>query len=120
MSGTRTGLTAPKGDGVDARVGRELGRDWGWILARTKRVERLLAQPEIMELADRVAEHIDRFCEIRELDPRDLEPDLAPTPTKEYMTLRLNGIPCAACGGKGMLRTYQLCPRCGGSGFQSH
>lgn len=116
---TRTGLTAPK-DGLDARVGRELGRDWGWILARTKRAERLLAQPAVMELADELACYIDRYCTTVEVDPRDIEPDLAPTTTKTYITIRLNALPCMVCSGKGVLRNMQQCGRCEGTGHQTH
>lgn len=119
MSSTRTGLTPPK-TGSDIRVGRELGRDWGWILARTQRAERLLAQPAVMEMADELARYVDRYCVTEGLDTRDLEPDLAPTKTKTYMTIRLGGKPCAWCSGTGVLAGVQQCGRCEGTGHQTH
>lgn len=115
---TRTGLTPPK-SGADVRVGREMGRDWGWVLARTQRAERLIAQPRIMEEVDRAICFVERLCEKNGIDVRDLEPDLEPTPTKARIRIRLNGFPCLACDGVGMVGNH-LCSRCGGSGFRTH
>jgi hypothetical protein len=88
-NGTRTSLTPPK-EGINASVGREMGRDWGWVLARTRRVERLLAEPAVMELADELVRHCERFCAHEAIDMKDLQVDILPTRSKSYITLQLS------------------------------
>ena len=86
---SRTALTPPK-EGIEASVGREMGRDWGWVLARTKRVERLLAEPAVMEMADELARHCERWCAHQEVPVKDLMVDILPTRSKSYITLQLS------------------------------
>lgn len=86
---SRIAVTPPK-EGLDASVGREMGMDYGWLLRRTKRVEELLAQPEVMKMADHLATHIEAFCSIEEISIKELQVDILPTRTKRYITLQLS------------------------------
>ena len=116
MAGTGA-LTAPK-EGVDARVGNEMGETMGWLLRRTKRVEELLAQPPIMDLADRLACHLDRLAEVRDVPLKEIEVGILPTQTKRYITIQLATEPCESCGGVGTFRDGRACQKCEGSGRQ--
>jgi hypothetical protein len=113
-------LTAPS-QGLDARVGNEMGEWGGWLMRRTKDVEELLAQPAIMALVDRVAEHCDRVIEVREIAPKELEVSLLPTQTLRYITIQVASNHCESCGGVGYFfegPTNRRCSKCEGTGRQ--
>lgn len=113
-------LTRPK-EGINAGVGNEMGEAMGWLMRRTKRVEELLAQPEVMDYANRLAEHIDRFVVIEDEDVRDLDVTIPPVPTKSYIPIVFSGVPCGVCGGTGYVPSgVSYCPRCNGTGLQIH
>jgi hypothetical protein len=118
-STTKTGLTAPK-DGLDARVGREMGREMGWLLRRTKRVEELLAVPEVMAMADELARHMERWSAEEGVAVKDLDVTILPTQTKTYVTIAFGARTCVPCHGTGRVggEGINYCPACGGSGFR--
>jgi thioredoxin reductase len=115
---SKTGLTAPS-EGLDARVGREMGREMGWLMRRTKRVEELLAEPAVMEMADRLARHMEQWARIEEVDVKDLEVTVLPSQTKTYIQIAFGARPCIACSGTGRLPDgVHYCPTCDGSGVR--
>ncbi len=109
-------LTAPK-EGLDARVGSEMGDTMGWLLRRTKRVEELLAQPHVMEMADALVTHIDRYCAAEEFPVKDLEVNILPTRTKRYITIQLATDACHFCEGQGIVQ-MKRCDHCEGTGLR--
>lgn len=58
------------------QVGHEMGGNpAAYFMSRTKRCEELLAHPHIREHVVDLAEFIDHFCALEEIDPRQLEVD---------------------------------------------
>jgi hypothetical protein len=116
--------TAP-GVGIERRnhatptgTTREMGDPMGWLLRRTKRVEELLAQPAIMNLADELARHMERYCAIKEIDVKSLEVTVLPTQTKRYITLAFGAHECIRCQGVGQMPDHTRCNACEGTGFR--
>jgi hypothetical protein len=116
MSDTKTPLTAPS-EGTDARVGREMGREMGWLIRRTKRVEELLALPEVMKMASDLAEYMEHYCAIEQVEAKDLEITILPTQTKRYITIAFGAAGCKTCDGTGRVGNVgAYCPACDGAG----
>lgn len=56
------------------RVGSEMGgREMAWLLARTKRVQEWVAQDNVADAVEELFRSMDRYCDLRRLNPRDLE-----------------------------------------------
>lgn len=74
------------------QVGDEMGGNpAGYFMSRTKRCEEYLANAMVLDHAVQLAEHLDRFCVLEEIDPRHLEVDNPRyTAGGEYSELRLS------------------------------
>lgn len=91
----------------------------GWLLGRTYRLAKLADLPEVMEIVQRVVTHLDNYCAIEELDPKQLEGHVIPTRALRYITIRLGGRSCIACEGTGRVGSMgAYCPQCDGSGIR--
>lgn len=112
-----TALTPPK-EGLDARVGDEMGEAMGWLLRRTKRVEELLAIPEVMAMADELARHMERYAAAEGARVKDLEVTVMPTRTKSYITIHFGAYDCATCSATGRVAAGAYCPDCQGAGHR--
>lgn len=55
------------------QVGREVRHEFGWLWARTKRLADLLRHPHILAGAVDVAQALDRYCEVHQVNQRDVE-----------------------------------------------
>lgn len=91
----------------------------GWLIRRTKRNEELMALPEVMEMADRLARHMERYAAIEEVDVSDLEVSVLPTRTRRYITLAFGSRSCWGCEGSGRQADgVNYCLVCEGSGYR--
>lgn len=95
---------------------REMAEDGGWLMRRTKRVEELLAVPEVMQLADELALHVERYAAIEEVPVKDLEVTILPTQTKRYITINFGAGDCPACNATGRTAGGAYCSTCDGAG----
>lgn len=76
---------------ADIQVGNEMGGNpAAYFMSRTKRCEEYLAHPMVREHVVDLAEFIDRFAQLNEIEPRRIEVDNPRyTAGGEYSELRL-------------------------------
>lgn len=98
---------------------QEMGDPMGWLMRRTKRLEELISEPEIMDRADRLARHIERYAFEEGVRVQDLEVTPLPAQSKAYIRLNFGAHNCVDCQGTGKKPDLvHNCDHCGGAGHR--